>query len=396
MKFSTRQTVRWISTFAMGMTTMVAVAQEGQNIVPNGSFESLTKKPKKLGSIENATGWVSPTGVRADLFTGSEAEIGVPDNFYGSEGPRDGGNYAGIVAFSYGSKVPRSYLMTKLDVPMKKDMRYCVKFYISLAEGSKYATNNVGINFGKKPFGTDSKVSIIAEPSVMHFNNDHKIISARYNWTEICGMYTAEGGEKYITIGNFLSDEETKNERVKKDPNVKVAQQVSAYYYIDDVSVVLLGDNERCQCEADNGDQDYSPTIYQKTFNVTEDMTPTEVIELQQVYFAFGKSKISSQGETSLNAIVELMKANPELKLQITGHNNEMEDEVGAENDYFADMDNKRIGSVMEYLKEQGIAEGRLIAVRKGSTIPNEDVEESDDEDLRLAKSRRVTFKVRQ
>ncbi len=398
MRFSTRRNaVGLISAMTFGMVSLLSFGQEGQNIVPNGSFESIGKKPRKLGSIENATGWVSPTGVRADLFTGNEPEIGVPSNVYGTEDAHDGGNYAGIVGFSYGNKVPRSYLMTKMDTPMKKGMRYCVKFYVSLAEASKYASNNIGVNFGKKPFGTDSKVSIVAEPSIMHFNNDHKILSARYNWTEICGLYTADGGEKYITIGNFLSDEDTKSERMKKDPNVKVAQAISAYYYIDNISVILLGEDERCECELDGGGDEYSTTIYQQTFNITEEMTPKERIEAQEVYFAFGKDKISSQGESSLKSIAEDLKANPDLKVEVLGHNNEMEDSVGRENDYYADMDLKRIGSVMEFLKGEGIPENRILYARKGSTMPNEEeIRDSDDEDLRLAKSRRVTFKVRQ
>lgn len=397
MKFSTKNTVKFISTIAFGMMSVLVIAQEGQNLVPNGSFESVGKSPKKLGSIESATGWVSPTGVRADLFSGSKIQdIAVPLNLYGSEDPKDGSNYAGIVGYSFGDKMPRSYVMSKLEAPLKKGMRYCVKFNISLAEGSKYACNNIGAILAKKETGTDSKVSIIADPSLLHFNNDHKIMSARYNWTEICGLFVADGGEKYITIGNFNSNEETKNTRMKKDPSVKVGQIVAAYYYIDDVSVVLLGEDESCECQADEGGDEYSTTIYQRPYTVDDKMTPKEKIELQQVFFAFGKDKISSEGATSLDLIAEVMKENPAFKLQLNGHCNEMEDSVGVENDYYMDMDNKRIGSVMEYLKEKGIAENRMIISRKGSTVPNEESVNEDDEDLKLAKDRRVTFVVRQ
>ena len=90
-------------------------------------------------------------------------------------------------------------------VPLKKDMRYCVKFNLSLAEASKYASNNIGAKLSKKPFGSDSKLPLIDEASLLHYDNDHKIMSARYNWTEVCGVVVAEGGEKYITIGNFNS-----------------------------------------------------------------------------------------------------------------------------------------------------------------------------------------------
>ncbi len=396
MKLIAKNWNQLLTILLIGLSSFASQAQD--NLVPNGGFEELTKKPKKLGDIANATGWVSPTGARADIFTvGKSPDIDVPLNIYGKEEAKEGDSYAGIVGYSYGSKVPRTYVSTKLSSPMKKGMTYCVKFYVSLAEASKYASNNMGIYFSKSQPGTDAKVSIIEEPSVMHFNNDLKIMSARYNWTEICGNYVAEGGEKFITIGNFMSDEETKSERMKKDSEIKVAQVLSAYYYIDDVSVRLLDTEkgEQCDCAAEEANDNYSPTIYQKVFNVTDKMTPKEIIEMNQVFFAFGKTKLSAEGESSLDLIADLMAKNPEFKLQVMGHNNAKEDEVGMENDYYADMDNKRIAVVMEYLQEKGVDASRLIPAAKGSEIKNPEIGEADDEDLSEAKDRRVSFKVR-
>lgn len=385
-----------IWTMSFGILSLGVFAQEGDNLIENGGFESVDKAPKKLGSIESATGWVSPTGVRADLFTANKIpDISVPENIYGKEHPKEGGNYAGIVGYSYGDKVPRSYVMTKINVPLKKDLRYCVKFNVSLSEASKYATNNIAAKMSKKPYGTDSKLPLIDDPSLVHYNNDHKILSARYDWTEICGVFVAEGGEKYITIGNFNSDDETKSERMKKDPKINVTQIVAAYYYIDDVSVRLLNDGEECDCQAEESGKEYSTTIYQKVFNITEEMTPKQKIEIHEIFFAFGKDKLTTEGIRALDLIAETMKANPALKLQVNGHNNAMEDSVGIENDYYAGMDNKRIGAVMAYLKEKGIPETRMLFVRQGSEDPSSDTNPEDDEDLILAKNRRVTFKVR-
>ena len=397
MKSSTKKMRTILATIAFGMLSVVSFGQEeAQNLVSNGSFEAIGKKPKRLGSIENATGWVSPTGVRADLFTSSKMpDIDVPLNIYGKEVGKEGENYAGFYGFSYGNKLPRSYVMTKLDAPLKKGMRYCVKFYVSLAEASKYASNNLGAMLSKKPFGSDSKVSIIEDASVQHFNNSQKIFTARYNWTEICGQFEAKGGEKFITIGNFDSNDDTKSTRMKKDPRVKTKQIIAAYYYLDDVQVKLLNDGESCDCLADEGNDAYSTLIYQKVVTTDEEMTSKEKIELQQVFFAFGKSKLTLEGKTSLDFILKELEANPEAKLQIQGHNNAMEDSVGVENDYYADMDNKIIGVVMKYLMSKGLPESRMIASSKGSEMKNEEVEEGDDPELVMAKSRRVTFKVR-
>lgn len=397
MKLLTKKLASFL-TLTLSILVSTSVLAQGENLVPNAGFEEVGKKPRKAGDIAKATGWVSPTGARADLFTSNKnPDIDVPLNMYGKEDAKEGGHYAGIVGFSYGNKTPRTYLSTKLKSPLKKGMRYCVKMNVSLAEASKYASNNIGIQLSKRQPGTDTKVSIIEEPSVMHFDNDRKILSARFNWTEICGVYAAEGGEKYITIGNFLSNEDTKYERMKKDKDVKVSQVVAAYYYIDDISVVLIDEEkgEKCDCAAEDAGEEYSKMIYHKVVNITEEMSPKEQIEAHQVYFAFGKDKLSAEGEESLEFIAELMSENPELKLQINGHNNGLEDEAGLKNGYYADMDTKRIGVVMEFLKAKGVDESRLIPTTKGSSSTNPEITEEDGEELSEAKDRRVSFKVR-
>lgn len=397
MKFNTRTVVQFISAMSFVFLAPTSFAQEGENLVPNGSFESIGKKPKRLGKIESATGWVSPTGVRADLFVETKIpEIGVPDNAYGQEDPQEGDNYIGVTGFSYGNKVTRSYVMTKLEAPMKKGMKYCVKMYVSLAEASKYASNNMGVMFSKKQFGTESKVSIIEDASIVHLNNDYETISARYDWTEICGTYTAKGGEKYITLGNFASNDETRFERMKKDAktkDIRVKQVISAYYYIDDVSVRLLDQEkgQKCDCLQEDAGYAYSTLIYQKSFIVTEEMTAKEKVDDREVYFAFGKSKLSAEGKSSLDFIAKMLEENPNKKLQILGHNNAAEDEVGAEKSVYADMDNNRIGVVMKYLMEKGISESRMVPTRKGSKETQEHGEMDDDE-TKQAKNRRVTF----
>jgi OmpA-OmpF porin, OOP family len=83
------------------------------------------------------------------------------------------------------------------------------------------------------------------------------------------------------------------------------------------------------------------------------------------------------------------------MKLQINGYSDAKEDEVGVEKAQYAGMDSKRVNAVMAYLMEKGIAENRLIASPQGSTETNPEITDTDEEDLKMAKNRRVTFKVR-
>jgi outer membrane protein OmpA-like peptidoglycan-associated protein len=383
-------TVAGLVLFAAG----TALGQE--NLVPNGSFEATDGKVKKLAAIESANGWTSPTGVRADLFTPSKiAEINTPINKYGKEDAKEGSNYAGIVAYSFGDKVPRSYLMAKFDAPLKKGMKYCVQFHVSLAEASKYAANNLGAVISKKEYATDSKTPIIEKASILHFNN--KVFNATYNWDKVCSIFEAQGGEKYITIGNFEMNDKVKQETNKKskDKDMKLEQVIAAYYYIDDVSVTLVKSDQECDCMLSEKEDEYSPTIYQKAVVLNDKMTPQEKIEAQALYFAFGKYNFQPVAEDALDLIAETMKANPQMKLQVLGHSCAQEDEVGKEKEKFADMALKRTDAVMKYLMDKGIEESRLIASPMGNEEPSAEIEESDDDDLKMAKNRRVVFKVR-
>ena len=380
--------------FVLGLCASSAFAQE--NLVPNGSFEATEGKIKKIGAISSATGWSSPTAVQADLFIpGKVMEINVPDNMYGKEDAKEGSNYAGIVAFSVGNKVPRSYLMTKLSTPLKKGMRYCVKFSLSLADGSKYASNQIGVNFSKKQFGTEDKAIIKDVAHVLHANNDTKKINQMYNWDQVCGIYEATGGEKFITIGNFYPDANTSSETNRKNKDLKINQIVAAYYYIDDVSVELLGKNAKCDCPIEVDQDNYSTTVYQKAVNLNDKMTPAQKIEKQQLFFAFGKTTVTPTGKEALDFVIKTLKENPTMKLEILGHSDPEEDKVGKEKGQYAEMSTKRVDAIQAYFIEKGIPEARLIASPQGSELPNEEISTADEDDLKQAKNRRVTFKVR-
>jgi outer membrane protein OmpA-like peptidoglycan-associated protein len=395
MKYNSNNMKKSITLAMIGLTASITFGQNAENLVSNGSFESIDKEPKKLGSIESALGWYSPTGSRADLFTPNKKLpiISVPDNNFGTESAQDGSNYAGIVTYSHNNKVPRSYVSNKLEVPMKKGEKYCVQFYVSMAEASSYASNQIGVNFSKKAFGTEAKESIIDKTHVLDENN--KIFNAPFGWDRVCGTFTAEGGEKFITIGNFTSNENTKNMRNKKASNSKVTPIAAAYYYVDNISVTVVDERNTCDCAPADPTAGYSKTVYQKAINIKEDMTPQKKIEALQIYFGFGKTDFTTASEDALNKIVELMKINPTFKLQVNGYSDEAEVQASEDQIFFQEMDSKRVNAVFDYLSKKGINTNRLIASPQGSAEKSAEIVESDEDDIKQAKNRRVEFIVR-
>jgi len=96
-------------------------AQDVSNMILNPSFESMNGKLKKLKQINVASEWDSPTALKADLYsTEKDLPVSAPSNQRGKEFPMDGENYAGILAYSYNNKEPRTYIQTQLMSPMSK------------------------------------------------------------------------------------------------------------------------------------------------------------------------------------------------------------------------------------------------------------------------------------
>ncbi len=365
---------------------------QDENLVGNGSFETINGKIKKLGAITSATGWLTPTGQPADIYVPAVKipDISTPDNIYGTEEPYEGSNYAGIVAYSYNDKMPRSYAMTKLVQPLKKGSKYCVSFYVSLSEASKYATDAIGANFTKKLYETAAKSSLIDD---MHIQQgDKKVLSGMYGWDKICGVYTATGGEKYITIGNFLNNNQVAYEKIRKPKYFKGTQIISAYYYLDDVSVILIDDVTQCDCSSMKEEDTYSKLVYQKVITLNDKMTIQQKVESQTAYFAFGKYTLTNAGKASLDEVAKIMKAST-MTLTIEGHMDDAEVAKMETNPTFQDLGEARADEVKQYLIEAGVNPSRIIAiVDKKNTVPSEEVSEADNDELRDAKTRRVTF----
>jgi hypothetical protein len=61
-------------------------------------------------------------------------------------------------------------------------------------------------------------------------------ISDTMNWVKVSGSFIANGGEKFLTIGNFQPDSLTDTLVVINNP---INYFNAAYYYIDDVSLTL-------------------------------------------------------------------------------------------------------------------------------------------------------------
>ncbi len=393
MKFKSKRFNRVISTLPILLLTLSVAAQEGENLVPNPSFENAqSRKLRRVGDIKRAEAWTSASGNRADLFSADAKmpDVMTPDNIYGTEEAKDGINYAGIITYSYREKENRTYLQAQLNAPLKKGMRYKVQFYASLAELAKYSSNRLGAVFSKRPVGTDNKVPAIILDKTDVEHPKKKMIDGMYGWDLICGEFVAEGKEKYITIGNFSNEKDISTERNRKPRNVRGKQIIAAYYYIDDVSVQLLGPNEECNCNYPDEAKTQTYTLYQRSPQITKDNTLAENIQEYNIFYGTGRYDVRKDGKQTLDQLVKLLNENPSLSLQITGHSDNEE----AESPEDKVVSQRRAEWIKELLTKEGIDKGRLITKDAKNSTPSQYITDEDTDELKAAKNRRVSFKA--
>ncbi|HNP06130.1 MAG TPA: OmpA family protein [Cyclobacteriaceae bacterium] len=108
-------------------------------------------------------------------------------------------------------------------------------------------------------------------------------------------------------------------------------------------------------------------------------------VRLKNIYFDFDKTTLKSESFVELDKVVDLLKSNPSVEIEISGHT----DSKGSD-DYNLNLSQGRSQSVVDYLISQGIESYRLSAQGYGETKP---IDSNDSEEGR-ANNRRVEFTV--
>ncbi len=112
-------------------------------------------------------------------------------------------------------------------------------------------------------------------------------------------------------------------------------------------------------------------------------VTNCEVKITQQIHFAYNKDTIRPVSFPVLDAVVDVLRSNPSIKLEVQGHT----DNRGSAS-YNKDLSRRRAASVMRYLTRNGIPSDRLTSQGYGfdrPLVPN-------DSDRNRALNRRVQF----
>src|ERR1041385_7806365 len=177
---------------------LTKMAAQG-NLVPNSSFEMNSNCPFSNGQFYLVNDWTNPTNGSPDYFDTCFPSLygyGVPNNLIGEQNAHSGGSYPGFVIY-YGNYY--EYIQAQLSQTLQAGETYCVSFYVSLAGKSDFASIGPQLYFSNTAVSSSTSLRFPYQPQIL----DTNIIYDTTSWVLISGEYNAQGGENYLTIGNF-------------------------------------------------------------------------------------------------------------------------------------------------------------------------------------------------
>jgi OmpA-OmpF porin, OOP family len=222
----------------------------GQSLIKNPGFELYEICPKEYTAIHEAfriPGWYSPSTATPDYFNAcSRGSVGVPVNFMGHQWAREGNGYVGIILAEEPDLAKdkkkavdeREYVTTELDSNLLRDSLYIIGFSYSIAPNSTYSVNRLGICLtGSKP---KCRKVLGCEPCV---SMDTTVTDSTTGvWFRVLDTIRASGQEKFLTVGNFYPDRQTRYYKLdistyRKSLREAININKLAYYFIDCVEL---------------------------------------------------------------------------------------------------------------------------------------------------------------
>jgi outer membrane protein OmpA-like peptidoglycan-associated protein len=345
--------------------TCLLTAQEApveKNLVPNGGFENYKRKSS---SIKAAIPWQQIASV--DYYL--EPLANDTSRF---KGARTGSGYAGL---RYQKKY-KEFLQVKLAEPLKRGAHYQFEMWVRLGFWSNATLKSIGVHFSKAGYqglGTLTKSNLIDTTAKKGggFYNE-------YGWFRVSGIYIADGGEKFITIGNF--SENIRKDMVK-DHVLKMGFK-EAYYFVDDVSlkrVKVKGEEVKTVIVGSSLDEKEDSVL-----EVKKDIKVGDRVTLKNINFENGHYYITPESYGELNKLVQYMLRHPGMEIRINGHS----DNSGSARKNLK-LSEQRARTVFEYLISKGV-QNKMYFKGFGDTQPIA----TNDTDVGRALNRRVEFEI--
>lgn len=196
------------------------VQSVAQNLVANGDFEDeniCTEYTKNCAP----EAWIA-TSLYANYYFDQENRA------------HEGRHFVGVSAGSMRSKNVRNFVRTRLLCGLRKGSQYRLELFVNSPHN---ILDSIGAYFTTIDFMFEKRRYFTLEPQLWSVNGLDTPRKSHRDWQKISWIYTADGTEVYLTIGNFKRIDYTGISR----PDV----HTEYYFFIDNVSLIPLDPKEK-------------------------------------------------------------------------------------------------------------------------------------------------------
>lgn len=301
---------------------------------------------------------------------------GTPDYFRNKSGARTGNKYSGIRLYSNSEYL--EYLENYLKHPLEAEKKYCVKVFFKLNYKSGLATDAIGFKFSNSLLKFHYNSAYLPVPDII--NKPRQMLVETRDWMQLTGLYNAQGGEEYITIGGF------KAMGAGAKTIVSFRQKEEAYYFVDDIYVWEIASDSECICNTytvpDSIKEEPRKPIVKKDTN-TYKVGKTFIIK--NIFFDTDKAELLPKSYKALDSLVATLMDYPSMEIEISGHT----DNTGTK-ERNIELSKERAQAVVNYLLTFGILPSRLTFAGYADTQPIDTNETPEGRQ----NNRRVQFKI--
>ena len=367
----------WLAIVGMGFgagAQTPSTVLDASSFVRDGGFESKKFCPSDYNQqrLRTLAHWEQPTEGTPDHFASCSGSVGVPINRFGKELGLDGEAYGGLVVFSRAKWRYREYLTTELKRSLAPKEWVCVSFWYSAAEQAGVVADGIGaLLSAEKPKGEQDYILDYIPQMV---NPAGHFLETTKGWVNLSDAIQAEGGERWLTLGNFDAKGMT---RLALSADAPKDATDWAYVYLDAVEVVPVERPEDCACLVRK--------IAGEVQDPPEALTRVQEVERDTLHFSFDDATLRPEDRAKLDRWGSMLRRNRFLRLEVHGHT----DAVGPEG-YNAVLSENRAKAAFAYLMDQGVAPDRMRTNAHGSALPTA----SNSDPSGRARNRRVEFRL--
>ena len=251
-------------------------------------------------------------------------------------------------------------------------------------------------NFETRVPEIDEYTLTAASSGFLPFTQSYKVPRINRDTTFHVDVFLTPLAKQLVLAGDVIdkkTEQKVKNAKVnvafKPDQTINYSPSASEGSYQQDISSLgwyLFTVSASGYMTANDSVQVQSQEVTPVVKNIV--LAPIEVgvtVRLKNIYFDFDKTTLKSESFVELDKVVDFLKQNPSVEIEIAGHT----DSKGADT-YNQSLSQGRSQSVVDHLVSEGIELSRLTAHGYGESKP---LESNDTEEGR-ANNRRVEFTV--